>query len=68
MLNRILTQTAAITGLTRRGFLKLSAGASGGLILGGALAPSAARAQGGAEGLATPFVHIRPDNTVVTVP
>ncbi|ABV92610.1 aldehyde oxidase and xanthine dehydrogenase molybdopterin binding [Dinoroseobacter shibae DFL 12 = DSM 16493] len=49
---------------SRRAFLKLSAGAVGGLLLGGAL-PRAAQAMGD-DALAQPFVHITPDN-VVTV-
>lgn len=67
MLNRIISQAVPATVTTRRGFLKLSAGAAGGLILGGALQPTAAAAQAGTDGLATPFVHIRPDNTVVVI-
>ena len=67
MLNRIISQAVPATVTTRRGFLKLSAGAAGGLILGGALQPIAAAAQAGTDGLATPFVHIRPDNTVVVI-
>ncbi|APE46051.1 MULTISPECIES: xanthine dehydrogenase family protein molybdopterin-binding subunit [Rhodobacterales] len=53
--------------LSRRGFLKLSAGAAGGLMLGAALPVGRAAAEGAAEGLATPFVHIRPDNRVVVI-
>ena len=67
MLNRFIAQTMPTPALTRRGFLKLSAGATGGLMLGAALRPVSAAAQGGVDGLATPFVHIRPDNTVVVI-
>lgn len=67
MLNRIISQAVSARGTTRRGFLKMSAGAAGGLILGGALLPTAATAQAGPDSLATPFVHIRPDNTVVVI-
>ena len=67
MLNRFIAQTMPTPALTRRGFLKLSAGATGGLMLGAALRPVSAAAQGAADGLATPFVHIRPDNTVVVI-
>ena len=34
MLNRFIAQTMPTPALTRRGFLKLSAGATGGLMLG----------------------------------
>ena len=67
MMNRIISQAVSTRGTTRRGFLKMSAGAAGGLILGGALLPTAATAQAGPDSLATPFVHIRPDNTVVVI-
>lgn len=67
MLNRFIAPTMPTPALTRRGFLKLSAGATGGLMLGAALRPVSAAAQGGVDGLATPFVHIRPDNTVVVI-
>jgi len=67
MLNRFIPQAMPAPALTRRGFLKLSAGATGGLMLGATLRPAPAAAQGSAEGLATPFVHIRPDNTVVVI-
>ncbi|MHA7776126.1 xanthine dehydrogenase family protein molybdopterin-binding subunit [Roseibium sp. M-1] len=50
---------------TRRTFLKISAGTVGGLVLAMNLPRSAALA---AEGeLIQPFVHIRPDNTVVVL-
>lgn len=49
---------------SRRSFLKLSAGAFGGLLIGGAL-PRAASAMGD-DGFAQAFVHITPDN-IVTV-
>ncbi|OUS21730.1 twin-arginine translocation pathway signal protein [Rhodobacterales bacterium 59_46_T64] len=67
MLNRLISQGVPAKGTTRRGFLKMTAGAAGGLILGGALQPTTAAAQAGTDGLATPFVHIRPDNTVVVI-
>lgn len=65
MLHRKIPGAAPAAGLSRRGFLKLSAGSAGGLLLGISLAPGAAQAR--PEGLATPFVHIRPDNTVVVI-
>ena len=49
---------------SRRSFLKLSAGAVGGLLIGGAL-PRAASAMGD-DGFVQAFVHITPDN-IVTV-
>ncbi|PYC48170.1 twin-arginine translocation pathway signal protein [Litorivita pollutaquae] len=67
MLNRLISQGVPAKGTTRRGFLKMTAGAAGGLILGGAIQPTTAAAQAGTDGLATPFVHIRPDNTVVVI-
>ncbi|MBC7164573.1 MAG: xanthine dehydrogenase family protein molybdopterin-binding subunit [Roseovarius sp.] len=67
MLDRMIANAAPSAPLSRRGFLKLSAGATGGLMLGAALQPELARAQGAGEMLATPFVHIRPDNTVVVI-
>ncbi|MFN3210364.1 MAG: molybdopterin cofactor-binding domain-containing protein [Roseovarius sp.] len=53
---------------TRRGFLTLSAGAAGGLLLGGVV-PARGLAQSAAEGdmLVTPFVHVLPDNTVIVL-
>ena len=71
---RAATQGPAAT--SRRGFLKLSGGAAGGLLLGALLPPSRAGAQTAApapgtvatpEGLATPFVHITPDNRVIVI-
>lgn len=50
---------------SRRSFLKLSAGALGGLLIGGAL-PHAARANGD-DAFVQPFVHITPDNTVTVL-
>ncbi|MBA5778576.1 xanthine dehydrogenase family protein molybdopterin-binding subunit [Stappia sp. F7233] len=52
---------------SRRSFLKLSAGAAGGLLIGLRL-PGASGAAMAAEGeLAQPFVHIRADNTVTVI-
>ncbi|MEL7114409.1 MAG: xanthine dehydrogenase family protein molybdopterin-binding subunit [Pseudomonadota bacterium] len=52
---------------TRRTFLKLSAGAVGGLLI-GAVAPQRAVAMlEDGEGMATPFVHITPDNRVIVL-
>ncbi|MBC7152381.1 MAG: xanthine dehydrogenase family protein molybdopterin-binding subunit [Rhizobium sp.] len=67
MLDRMIAYAAPAATLSRRGFLKLSAGAAGGLMLGATLRPVPAGAQGATEGLATPFLHIRPDNTVVVI-
>lgn len=50
---------------TRRSFLKLSAGALGGLMLGVALPARKVEAAG--DALATPFVHITPDNKVIVL-
>ena len=51
---------------SRRSFLKLSAGATGGLLLAMNL-PKGAEAAADAGEFAQPFVHIRPDNTVVVL-
>ena len=51
---------------TRRGFLKLSAGAVGGLLIGGMVPRTAAAATEGGT-FATPFVHITPDNVVTVI-
>ncbi len=53
---------------TRRTFLKLGAGAVGGVLI-GAVVPSArvAQASTGADALAQPFVHVTPDNTVTVI-
>ncbi|MFB9173365.1 molybdopterin cofactor-binding domain-containing protein [Roseibium salinum] len=51
---------------TRRTFLKLSAGAAGGLVLAMKL-PGAAQAAAGDGEFIQPFVHIRPDNTVAVL-
>ena len=65
---RDLVPTPRAIAPTRRGFLKLSAGAVGGLVIGGAV-PSQINAQGAldADILITPFVHITPDNTVLVL-
>ncbi|WP_425091132.1 molybdopterin cofactor-binding domain-containing protein [Tropicimonas sp. S265A] len=51
---------------SRRSFLKLSAGALGGLLLGAKL-PNTAMAQNGDDGLIQPFVHITPDNRIIVL-
>lgn len=50
----------------RRTFLKMSAGTVGGLMIAMHL-PRAAEAATGDSGLVQPFVHIRPDNTVIVL-
>ena len=51
---------------TRRTFLKLSAGALGGLLI-GAVIPQKGLADTGSGAVATPFVHITPDNRVIVL-
>lgn len=51
---------------SRRSFLKMSAGALGGLMLAMRM-PGAARAASNAGDFAQPFVHIRPDNKVIVL-
>lgn len=53
---------------TRRTFLKLSAGAVGGLLI-GAVVPlrGVAQSAGAGDALVTPFVHITPDNRVIVL-
>ena len=50
----------------RRTFLKMSAGTIGGLVIAMNL-PRTAKAAAGEGDLIQPFVHIRPDNTVVVL-
>ena len=61
-----LAEPLAAARPTRRSFLALSAGAAGGLLLGGLL-PKAATAGGHGDALAEPFVHIMPDNIVKVI-
>lgn len=51
---------------TRRAFLKLSAGAVGGLLI-GAVIPHKGLANTASGAVATPFVHITPDNRVIVL-
>ncbi|MBM7066143.1 xanthine dehydrogenase family protein molybdopterin-binding subunit [Actibacterium sp. 188UL27-1] len=51
---------------SRRGFLKLSAGAVGGLLIGG-MAPRSVAAADEDGSFAMPFVHITPENVVTVV-
>lgn len=53
---------------TRRAFLKLSTGALGGFMI-GAVVPhrTSAQSTGADHGMATPFVHITPDNRVIVL-
>ena len=51
---------------TRRTFLKLSAGALGGLLV-GAVIPQKGLADTASGAVATPFVHITPDNRVIVL-
>ncbi len=53
---------------TRRTFLKLTAGAVGGLLI-GTVVPhrSVAQSAGDGEAMVTPFVHITPDNRVIVL-
>jgi len=51
---------------SRRSFLKISAGAVGGLLIAMNL-PRAAKAATGSGDMAQPFVHIRPDSKVVVI-
>ena len=55
MLDRLFANLAASAPLSRRAFLKLSAGATGGLMLGAALQPELAHAQG-ADGVGPTLV------------
>lgn len=51
---------------TRRAFLKLSAGAVGGLVI-GTVIPHKGLADTASDAVATPFVHITPDNRVIVL-
>ncbi len=53
---------------TRRAFLKLSAGAVGGLLIGSVIPMrGVAQSAGAGDTLVTPFVHITPDNRVIVL-
>ena len=67
MLHYIATKTPLSTP-TRRTFLKLSAGAVGGLLI-GSVTPmrGVAQSAGPGDALVTPFVHITPDNRVIVL-
>ena len=68
MLHYLNTSAPAPVLPSRRTFLKLSAGAAGGLLI-GAVVPgrAVAQVQDGADALAMPFVHIMPDNSIVVI-
>ncbi|MXN65125.1 molybdopterin-dependent oxidoreductase [Stappia sp. GBMRC 2046] len=65
----LLDKPLAAAKPSRRSFLKLSAGAAGGLLIGLNMpyGSGAAKAAEGTAEFAQPFVHIRPDNKVVVI-
>ena len=63
----LLQRQIAKTAPSRRTFLKLSAGAAGGLMIGLKLPSLPLAAAEEAAGIAQPFVHVRPDNTVLVL-
>lgn len=62
----LLQKPLEIAKPSRRTFLKMSAGTVGGLVIAMKL-PGAADAASGSDEFIQPFVHIRPDNTVIVL-
>lgn len=68
MLHYLNPQAPTPVAPTRRSFLKLAAGAAGGIVIGSVLPMrNVAQASVSADALAQPFLHIAPDNTVTII-